>query len=190
MGRFYLLAAVIILTALIVTISFIVSTYKACPPGHIMIINYSKPDDFGNMFKIISSGGAFIWPVFSSYQLYSLAPIPISLHENILAKNNERVNIEVKINVGISTSETVLKNAIDRFSGLSILQIKQVAHDIILSQLRTVVASSDKKELEEIIDMKKKFAQEIEGDLMTVGLKLINLDVKSIETLIEGFDNK
>ncbi len=188
MGRFYLLAAVIILIVLIIVVSFLVSTYKACPPGHVMIINFSKPDDSGNMYKIISSGGAFIWPVFGSYQLFSLAPIPLSLNEKMLAKNNEKVGVEINANVGISTSETVLKNAIDRFSGLGISQIKQVAHDIVLSQLRTVVASSDKDELKKIIDVKKRFAREIEGDLMAVGLKLINIDVKSIETLIEGFD--
>lgn len=181
MGRFYLIAAVIVLIALIIAVSFIVSSYKKCPPGHVLIINNNKPDNFGNLNKIIFSGGAFIWPIVGSYQLFSLAPMVVTLNEELLAKNNEKVKIGLKTNIGISTSETVLKNAIDRFSGLNISQIKQVAEDIILSQLRIIVAGSDKSELEKIPDFNKKLTKELEGELMEIGLKLINLDVKSIE---------
>jgi uncharacterized membrane protein YqiK len=181
MGRFYLLAAVIILIALIIVVSFFVSSFKKCPPGHVLIINNNKPDNFGNMNKIIFSGGAFVWPFVGSFQLFSLAPIAVTLNEELLSKNNERLKINIKTNIGISTSEMVLKNAIDRFSGLGISQIKQIALDVMLSKLREVVAGSDKNDLEKIQDFSNRLKKEIEGELMEIGLKLINLDVKSID---------
>ncbi len=181
MGRFYLLAAVLVLIALIIAFSFIVSSYKKCPPGHVLIINNNKPDSFGNLNKIIFSGGAFVWPFVGSYQLFSLAPIAINLNEKLLTKSSEKVKLELKTNIGISSSETVLKNAIDRFSGLSISQIKQIAQDVILGQMRKVTASTNSNEIEKLIDFSNTLSKEIEGDLMEIGLKLINLDVKKIE---------
>ncbi len=183
MGRIYILATIIVLIALIIAISFIINSYKKCPPGHVLIINNNKPDNFGNLNKILFSGGAFVWPIVGSYQIFSLAPIPIIIKEDFLASSNQRVKLDIKINIGISTSETVLKDAIDRFSGLNIEQIKEIAEDIISGQLRKVTASVDTNELQDISAYANKITKEVSGELIEIGLKLINLDIKKIERI-------
>lgn len=183
MVRYYLLFAVIVIIALIIAFSFIVSSYKKCPPGHVLIINNNKQDSFGNMNKILFSGGAFVWPMVGSYQLFSLSPMAINLNEELTTKSAEKIKIELKANIGISNSETVLKNAIDRFSGMGISRMKEIGQDIMLSQLRIIVADSDKNELDKVVDFNSRLKKEMEGELMEMGLKLINLDIKSIEKI-------
>lgn len=180
MGRFYLLATVLVVIFLIVAFSFIISTYKKCPPGHVLIINNNKPDSFGNLNKILFSGGAFVWPMVGSYQLFSLAPMPIDLHGDFFTQSAEKVSADIKAHIGISASETVLKNAIDRISGLDSARIKQLAHDVILVQIRNVISSTQARELSNLQAVSSRLKKDIEGGLMELGLKLISLDVKKI----------
>ncbi len=182
MGRFYFLIVIIVLIALFVTISFILTAYKKCPPGHVLIINNSKPDSFGNLNKIIFSGGAFVWPLVGSYQIFSLAPIIIDLHiQELAVKNQQKINFDAQAIIGISTSETVLKNAIDRFSGQNTAQIQQVAKNIILGQIRLLASETGISEIENFTQFSKKLSKEIEGEMIEIGLKRINLDITKVE---------
>lgn len=179
MGRFYFAIIVVVLIALFIIFSFIISAYKKCPPGHVLIINNNKPDAFGNLNKIVFSGGAFVWPIVGSYQLYSLAPSTIDLNiADLVTKSKEKLQKDISAIIGISASETVLKNAIDRFSGLSKDQISKIAKNIIQGQIRLIVSDSEITEIENSNYFSNRLKKEIEGELLAMGLKLISLDVK------------
>jgi len=181
MGRFYYFIIVIVLIALIIIFTFIISAYKKCPPGHVLIINNNKPDAFGNMYKILFAGGAFVWPVVGSYQLFSLAPVTLDLNiQDFITKNQQNLDMELSVIIGFSTSETILKNAIDRFSGLSKDKLSEIAQSIALGQIRKLVSDTETSDIENITSFNKALSKEIEGELMEVGLKLINLDIKKI----------
>ncbi|MCL1866949.1 MAG: SPFH domain-containing protein, partial [Oscillospiraceae bacterium] len=130
----------------------------------------------------IHGGAAFIVPVIQSFQYMDLTPISIGVDlRNALSKQNIRVNVPSSFTVGISVESGVMQNAAERLLGLKMSEIQDLAREMILGQLRLVVATM---EIEEINSNRDKFMAEItnnvEVELKKIGLRLINVNVTDI----------
>jgi flotillin len=101
---------------------------------------------------------------------------------NALSKQNIRVDVPSKFTVGISTESGVMENAAERLLGLQRQDVHALAHDIIVGQMRLVVAMMD---IEEINTNRDKFllnvSHNVEVELKKIGLKLINVNVTDIK---------
>ena len=180
----------LILVCVIVVLLFsllvlILSRYKKCPSDKVMVI-YGKvgsnKDGSARSARCIHGGAAFVWPVFQSYEFLDLTPLSISVDlENALSRQNIRINVPSRFTVGISTEPGVMQNAAERMLGLKLGEIQELAKDIILGQLRLVIATMD---IEEINSDRDKFleavSRNVEGELKKIGLRLINVNVTDI----------
>ena len=61
--------------------------------------------------------------------------------EGALSLNNIRVNVPSTFTVGISTDPVLMNNAAERLLGLGEHRVREQAQDIILGQLRLVIAT-------------------------------------------------
>ena len=173
--------AVILFTMLIV----VFTRYKKCPPDKIMVI-YGKvgtnKDGTPRSAKCIHCAAAFIMPVVQAYEYLDLTPlsIPVDL-TNALSHQNIRVDVPSRFTVGISTEVGVMQNAAERLLGLKLVEIQELAKDIIFGQLRLVIATMD---IEEINTDRDKFLDAVSGNVETelkkIGLRLINVNVTDI----------
>lgn len=155
--------------------------YKRCPSDRILVV-YGKVGG-GDSAKCIHGGAAFIWPVFQDYAFMDLTPISIEVNlTNALSKQNIRVDVPSKFTVGISTETGVMENAAERLLGLQRNDVHSLAHDIIVGQMRLVVAMMD---IEEINTNRDKFllnvSHNVEVELKKIGLKLINVNITDIK---------
>ncbi|HEU5292120.1 MAG TPA: SPFH domain-containing protein [Cyclobacteriaceae bacterium] len=155
--------------------------YKRCPSDRILVV-YGKVGG-GESAKCIHGGAAFIWPVFQDYAFMDLTPISIEVNlTNSLSKQNIRVDVPSKFTVGISTEMGVMENAAERLLGLQRNDVHALAHDIIVGQMRLVVAMMD---IEEINTNRDKFllnvSHNVEVELKKIGLKLINVNITDIK---------
>lgn len=155
--------------------------YKRCPSDRILVV-YGKVGG-GDSAKCIHGGAAFIWPVFQDYAFMDLTPISIEVNlTNALSKQNIRVDVPSKFTVGISTETGVMENAAERLLGLQRNDVHALAHDIIVGQMRLVVAMMD---IEEINTNRDKFllnvSHNVEVELKKIGLKLINVNITDIK---------
>ena len=112
-----------------------------------------------------------------------LTPISIEVNlTNALSKQNIRVDVPSKFTVGISTEAGVMENAAERLLGLQRQDVHALAHDIIVGQMRLVVAMMD---IEEINTNRDKFllnvSHNVEAELKKIGLKLINVNITDIK---------
>jgi flotillin len=153
--------------------------YKRCPSDRILVV-YGKVG--GGSAKCIHGGAAFIWPVFQDYSFMDLTPISIEVNlTNALSKQNIRVDVPSRFTVGISTEAGVMENAAERLLGLQRQDVHALAHDIIVGQMRLVVAMMD---IEEINTNRDKFlsnvSHNVEAELKKIGLKLINVNFTDI----------
>ncbi len=176
------IAVVAIIFAFVVLIA---SRYKKCPSDKIMVI-YGKvgtnKDGTQRSSKCIHGGASFVWPVFQSFEYLDLTPlsIPVDL-TNALSHQNIRVDVPSRFTVGISTDTGVMQNAAERLLGLKLVEIQELAKDIIFGQLRLVIATMD---IEEINTDRDKFLEavssNVETELKKIGLRLINVNVTDI----------
>jgi flotillin len=176
-----LLLLVGLLAAFLLILSiFFVSRYKRCPSDRILVI-YGKTGA-GQSARCIHGGAAFIWPVIQDYSFLDLTPISIDVDlRNALSKQNIRVDVPSRFTVGISTEPAIMTNAAERLLGLESVAIRTVAHDIIVGQMRLVIATMD---IEEINADRDKFysnvSHHVESELKKIGLRLINVNVTDI----------
>jgi len=163
----------------------ILSRYRKCPSDKILVI-YGKvgsnKDGTYRSAKCIHGGAAFIMPVIQSYEYMDLTPMSIQVDlKNALSKQNIRIDVPSRFTVGISTEPGVMQNAAERLLGLKLIEIQELAKDIIFGQLRLVIATM---EIEEINTDRDKFlaavSNNVESELKKIGLRLINVNVTDI----------
>jgi flotillin len=160
--------------------------YKRCPSDRILVV-YGKvgstAGEASRSAKCIHGGAAFIWPIIQDYSFLDLTPMSIEVNlTGALSKQNIRVDVPSKFTVGISTEPGVMENAAERLLGLQRADVHALANDIILGQMRLVVAMMD---IEEINSNRDKFlsnvASNVEAELKKIGLKLINVNITDIK---------
>ncbi len=186
MDNFGILVVIcVIVVILFATVLAILSRYRKCPSDKILVV-YGKvgTDASGNprSAKCIHGGAAFIVPVIQSYQYLDLTPISMNVDlKNALSKQNIRINVPSRFTVGISTEPGVMQNAAERLLGLKLVEIQELAKDIVFGQLRLIIATMD---IEEINSDREKFllavSKNVEIELKKIGLRLINVNVTDI----------
>lgn len=185
MGYELIIAIGVATVVLVFLFIAILSRYRKCPSDKVLVI-YGKVGSDKNGItrsaKCIHGGAAFIIPVIQSYQYMDLTPISINVDlRNALSKQNIRVDVPSRFTVGISTEPGIMQNAAERLLGLKMNEIQELAKDIILGQLRLVIATM---EIEEINSDRDKFllsvSNNVEIELKKIGLRLINVNVTDI----------
>lgn len=176
---FTLILIACVAVGLLSMLVFLASRYKKCPSDKLLVV-YGKTS--GGSAQVYHGGGAFIWPIIQDYAFLDLEPMSINIPlEGALSKQNIRVNVPSTFTVAISTEESIRRNAAERLLGQSQESQKDLVRNIILGQLRLVIATMD---IEEINTNRDKFlhsiSTNIEAELGKVGLHLINSNIQDI----------
>ena len=164
----------------ILVISMVVSRYRRCPSNRVLVI-YGRVGT-NKAAKCLHGGGTFVWPLIQDYAYLNLDPMVIEIPlEGALSLNNIRVNVPSTFTVGISTDPVLMNNAAERLLGLDEKRIRDQAQDIILGQLRLVIATLS---IEEINKDREKFMalvnENVAQEINKIGLDLINVNVRDI----------
>ncbi len=175
----------VVLGAIIVVVLFIIfvamlKRYRRCPSDKIMVV-YGKVGG-GQSSECIHGGAKFVWPLIQDCQYLDLTPFSLNIDlRGALSKQNIRVDVPASFTVGISTVPNVMRNAAERLLGLSLGNVVNLAQEIILGQLRLVIATMDIEELNTQRDRFMSAVQEnVEQELAKIGLRLINANITDI----------
>ena len=164
----------------IFTMAFIATRYKRCPSNRVLVV-YGRVAG-AKAARCFHGGGAFVLPLIQDYAFMSLEPQVIDIPlEGALSLNNIRVNVPSTFTVGISTDPVLMNNAAERLLTLDDRKIREQAQDIILGQLRLVIATLS---IEEINKDREKFMslinENVTQEINKVGLELINVNIRDI----------
>ncbi len=170
----------IIMGILIATVFILASRYKRCPSNKVLVI-YGKTGS--GAAKCVHGGAAFVWPLVQAYDFLSLEPfvVPIDL-TNALSRENIRVAVPTTVTAAISNQPGIMQNAAIRLLGLNDKEIQNQAQDIILGQMRAVIATM---EIEAINRDRQSFMSKVNEavsmELEKIGLAVINVNIRDIE---------
>lgn len=163
----------------------LVARYKKCPSDKIMVV-YGKvgknKDGTARSARCVHGGAALVWPIIQAYSFLDLTPMSIQVDlRKALSRQNIRIDVPSVFTVGISTEVGVMQNAAERLRGMQLRDVQELAKDIILGQLRLIIALMD---IEEINTDRDKFLVAVSGNVETelkkIGLKLINVNITDI----------
>lgn len=176
----FLILLIIVAVGVIGTFLAMVSRYRRCPSNKILVI-YGKTSS--GAAKCIHGGAAFVWPLIQDYAYLDLEPfvVPIDL-TNALSQENIRVTVPTTVTAAVSNTKGIMQNAAVRLLGLSHKEIEDQAQDIILGQMRAVIATM---QIEEINQDRQAFLEKVNdavsGELEKIGLSLINVNIRDID---------
>ena len=171
----------ILVLFIILPASWLFSRYRMCPPDKILIV-FGKVGT-GQPAKCYHGGSTFVLPVLQSYSYLDLNPINIDVPlQGALSSQNIRVDVPSSFIVGISTLPEIMQNAAARLLGRSREEIRNLAAEIIMGQMRVVIASMTIEEInsdrEKLI---KGITEGVDVELHKVGLHLINANITDIQ---------
>jgi flotillin len=176
------LLLIVAATALILLgfVILVVKRYKRCPSNKVLVI-FGKVAS-GQSARCLHGGGAFVWPLIQDYAFLSLDPMQIEIPlRGALSAENIRVNVPSVFTVAVGTGAAVMQTAAIRLLGLDPRQVMKQAEDIILGQLRQVIASMT---IEDINRNRDKFLDNVQNsltpELEKIGLVLINVNITDI----------
>ena len=177
-GPLMLVVAIILIVATFLAI--LVLQYKRCPSNRVLVV-FGKVTG-SRAARCIHGGGTFVIPLLQSYAYMSLEPMTIDIELNsALSKKNIRVNVPSTFTIGISTVPEITNNAAERLLGLDDIAISNQARDIILGQMRLVIATLS---IEEINQDREKFLdlvnKNVNFELNKIGLEMINVNIRDI----------
>ncbi len=159
---------------------FIVKQYKRCPSNKILVIYGKVGKD--RAAQCIHGGGKFVIPLLQDFAYLPLEPMVIDIPlSGALSLNNIRVDVPSTFTVGIATDPALMNMAAERLLFLNEKKIQEQAQDIILGQLRLVIATLS---IEEINKDREKFMALINAnvaeEINKIGLTLINVNIRDI----------
>lgn len=178
--EFLILGGFLVLLCILLLIFFI-SRYRRCPSDKILVV-YGKTGGEQSA-KCYAGGAAFVWPVIQDYRYLDLTPISIDVNlQDALSKQNIRVSVPAQFTVGVSNKPNLMIAAAERLLALEQAAIRSLAHDIIMGQMRLVIANMD---IEELNTDRDKFVESVYrnvgNELNKIGLELINVNVTDIQ---------
>ena len=154
-----IIAIVVLVVFLVSVMAWLFSRYKMCPSDKILIV-YGNVGA-GRSAKCIHGGATFIMPIIQSYAFMDLNPINIDVPlKGALSSQNIRVDVPSSFIVGISTQPEIMQNAASRLLGRTRQDIRDLASEIIMGQMRVVIASLT---IEEINADREKLIKGITG---------------------------
>ncbi len=176
---FLIIASLVCFFALLLLLFFI-SRYKRCPSDKILVVYGKTGED--KAAKCYAGGATFVWPVIQDYKYMDLTPMSIEVNlVDALSKQNIRVSVPAQFTVGISNKPHLMLSAAERLLGLQRNDIASLARDIIMGQMRLVIANM---EIEELNKDRDKFIESVYTnigiELHKIGIELINVNVTDI----------
>ncbi len=174
-----LILAIILAVAALALLLFIARIYRRCPSNKILVI-YGKTGR--GAAKCIHGGAALVWPLIQACQYLDLEPfvVPIDL-KSALSQENIRVSVPTTVTAAISNDAALMTNAAVRLLSMSRAEIERQAEDIILGQMRAVIATM---KIEEINRDRQAFMAKVNDAVSTelekIGLAVINVNIKDI----------
>ena len=161
--------------------AFFVSRYKRCPANKILVI--SGKVGTGTSAKCISGGGAFVMPIVQEYDFLDLSPMSLDIALNdALSLENIRIAAPTTVTIAISNDPAIQKNAAVRLLGLNPQGIRQLSDNIIVGQMRQVIASMSIQDINRDREMfLKKIEESMEPELAKVGLTALNVNIRDIK---------
>lgn len=185
-----LMAPATLAIVLIVVVMVLLSTVRALivivPPNKAAVITggmRALTDGRQIGYRSITGGRTLRVPIIETVAHLNLETIPIEITvHNAFSKGNIPLNVEAIANVKIASEpETVFNNAVERLLGKTEMEIKQLAKDTLMGNLRGVLATLTPEEVnEDRLGFAKALAEDAGEDLSALGFHLDVLKIQNV----------
>lgn len=188
------LIALAALIGVLLLLGFLKTLLYICPPNEVLIFSGRKhrlEDGTVRGFRVVPGGRGWRVPIIEKVDRMSLTvqEVPIAIR-NAYSKGGIPLNVDAIANVKISSNPVIMGNAIERFLGRDINEIRRVAKETLEGHLRGVLATLTPEELnEDRLAFAEALSKESEEDLNKLGLHIDTLKILHISDEMHYLDS-
>ncbi len=192
MTEVYIALAVVV--GLLMLIAIAKSLLYICPPNEVLIFSgrqHRLSDGSTRGFRLVFGGRGWRVPIIETVDRMTLNVIEVPLSiRGAYSRGGIALNVGAIANVKISSDRGVIGNAIERFLGQNLDEVRRVAKETLEGHLREVLA---KLTPEEVNESRLKFAQQLQADssddLRKLGIHLDTLKIQHVADDVSYLDS-
>jgi len=164
--------------------------YRKVGPNQVLIVygkgrTYTDPTTGERVlrgFRIVRSGGTFVWPIVEDYSVLSLEVMTLDIaNPAVYSVQGVPVIVEGVAQIKIKGDEVSIATAAEQFLGKSQQEIARIALQTMEGHLRAIIGTMN---VEDIVTNRDTFAQRVQevsaNDLANMGLGVISFTIKDI----------
>ena len=156
-----------------------------CPPNRVAVISGRKRAlSDGRMvgYRVLRGGRTMRIPIIEKVSWMDLNTIPLEVSvSNAYSKGTIPLNVQGIANVKVSSTESLLENAAERFLNVKHQAIGQIAKETLEANLRGVLATMSPEEVnEDRLKFSQQLIDEADDDIKTLGLELDVLKIQNV----------
>lgn len=182
------------LALLVLAAIFFATVRKICGPNEALVVSgFGKSQVIAGRkrgFEIYIGGGVYAYPFVQKVERVSLEvmEVPITIR-NAYSKGGIAMDIDAIANVKIASDSELITNAIERFLGRDINEIRRAAKETLEGHLRQVIAGLTPEQVnEDRLAFAESLADESEMDLQKLGLHLDTLKIQHVKDEVGYLD--
>ncbi|NOY92037.1 MAG: flotillin family protein [Deltaproteobacteria bacterium] len=144
---------------------------------------YTAEDGMELGYRVVSSGmRALRIPILEQVDKLDMRILPIDIVvQNAYSKGNIPLQIHAIANVKLHSDKVVIRNAIERFLGRSLIEVQTVAQQTLEGAVREVIATLTPEEVnEDRLKFAERLIEAAEDDLHVLGLQLDTLKIQNV----------
>ena len=180
--------------ALILFLIAVTSLLHICPPNEVLIFSgrrHRLRDGTVRGFRLVFGGRGWRTPIVEKVDRMSLNVMEVPIHiSNAYSKGGIPLDVGAIANIKVSSDRIVIGNAIERFLGRGLDEIRRVAKETLEGHLRGVLATLTP---EEVNEDRLKFAGELkresEEDLNKLGIHLDTFKIQHVTDEVKYLDS-
>ncbi len=180
-----LVAGLAVALAFIFIIMIISSLIVICPPNRVAVITgktRTLSDGRTVGYRILKGGRTLRIPLIEKVAWMDLNTIPLAVEvTNAYSAGAIPLNVQGIANVKVSSKETLLENAAERFLNIPTATIGQIAKETLEANLRGVLATMSPEEVnEDRLKFSQQLIDEADDDIKTLGLELDVMKIQNV----------
>jgi flotillin len=179
-------SAIVFVIVLVVLVQVIKALIIIVPPNRAAVITGRKRLNEGGDatgYRTVIGGRTLRIPILETVDYVSLETIPIEISvSNAFSKGNIPLQVEAIANVKIASQpESVFNNAVERLLGKSEAEVRDLARDTLMGNLRGVLATLTPEEVnEDRLGFASALAADAGEDLAALGFHLDVLKIQNV----------
>lgn len=173
-----------VLLGLLIFIKWAKTLLQICPPNEVLIF-------YGRRTRVIFGGRGWRTPIIEKSARMSLnnMEVPISIR-SAYSQGGIPLNVDAIANVKISSDPKYIHNALERFLGRDVNEIRRVAKETLEGHLRGVLARLTPEEVnEDRLKFADELSRESELDLSKLGIHLDTLKIQHVSDDVRYLDS-
>ena len=174
-------------TVVVLLIIFVVSRFLyICGPEEILIFSGRQRETAGGQsvgYRVMRGGRRWKAPLVERVDRMDLRTIPIDIKSsNAYSKGGIPLRLHAIAMVKVADDDSLINNAIERFLGRDVSEIRRVAKETLEGHLRGVVARLTPEEVnEDRLKFVSALQREAQDDFAKLGIQLDILKVQSVQ---------